>query len=65
MSSGRNSIVFLTIAMGTSLLGAGSLAQAATAYMATGGGAFGTINLNTGIFTQLGLTNIPVGGGIF
>ncbi|MFN7992850.1 MAG: hypothetical protein U0Q18_04580 [Bryobacteraceae bacterium] len=62
MISRRSSVVFLTIVIGSSLLGASSVARAATAYMATGGGAFGTIDLNTGVFTQLGLTNIPVVG---
>jgi hypothetical protein len=62
MSSGRTKIVFLSIVIGIFLLGASSVAKAATAYMATGGGAFGTIDLNTGVFTQLGLTNLPVAG---
>jgi len=52
----------LFVAIGIFLLGISSVARAATAYMATGGGAFGTIDLNTGVFTQLGLTNIPVAG---
>jgi hypothetical protein len=63
MTSGRTKIVFLSIAIGIFLFGASSVAKAATAYMATGGGAFGTIDLNTGVFTQLGLTtNVPVVG---
>ena len=62
MSSGRTKIVFLSIAIGIFLLGANSVAKAATAYMVTGGGAFGTIDLNAGVFTQLGLTNVPVVG---
>jgi len=62
MSSGRTKIVFLSIVIGIFLLGASPAAKATTAYMATGGGAFGTIDLNTGVFTQLGLTNLPVAG---
>ena len=62
MSSERTKIVFLSIAIGSFLLGASSVANAETAYMATGGGAFGTIDLNTGVFTQLGLTAFPVAG---
>lgn len=62
MRSRRTKIVFLSIATGILVLGASSVAKAATAYMATGGGAFGTIDLNTGVFTQLGLTNLPVAG---
>jgi len=61
MSSGRIRIIFLLV-IGIFLLTASSVAKAATAYMATGGGAFGTIDLNTGVFTQLGLTNLPVAG---
>ena len=62
MSSLKNSRVLLAIAIAISLLGASTDAAAATAYLATGGGAFGTIDLNTGVFTQLGLTSIPVVG---
>jgi len=62
MIFGRTRIIFSSIALGIFLLGASSVAKAATAYMATGGGAFGTIDLNSGVFTQLGLTNLPVAG---
>ncbi len=55
--------LLLGIAVGLSLIGAGSVAKADdTAYMATGGGAFGTIDLTTGVFTQLGLSKYPVMG---
>jgi hypothetical protein len=62
MSSGRTQIAFLSLAIGIVLPGASSVAKAATAYVATGGGAFGTIDLDSGVFTQLGLTNVPVVG---
>jgi hypothetical protein len=63
MSSGKTRIVFSSVAIGIFLLGISPVGQAATAYLATGGGAFGTIDLNTGVFTQLGLTNnVPVAG---
>lgn len=56
-------VIFSSIAIGVFFLGAGSSAKAdITAYMVTGGGAFGTIDLNTGVFTQLGLTNVTVAG---
>ena len=60
MRSFRNSFFLIVIAF---IIGAGSVAKADDmAYLATGGGAFGTIDLNTGVFTQLGLTGIPVAG---
>ena len=68
MKSGISRVCSITrllfcITAGLSLIGAGSVTKADdTAYMATGGGAFGTIDLTTGVFTQLGLSQLPVMG---
>ncbi len=49
-------LLFLAVAL--SFIGANLVAKADDmAYLATGGGAFGTIDLTTGVFTQLGLTS--------
>jgi hypothetical protein len=48
--------LLLCIAVGLSLIGASSVAKADDiAYMVTGGGSFGTIDLTTGVYTQLGV----------
>jgi hypothetical protein len=55
--------LLLCIAFGLSIIGAGSVAKADDmAYMATGGASFGTIDLTTGVYTQLGLNQYVLSG---